>query len=336
MGSACVHMGRSYDVTFRCWEFDGLPDRVEFGLDVVAKISAAARDGFMRFPHGGVEVGGILLGERHGWIIRVTDALPVSIEYANGARFVLSQADGAALQRLVDRTGASNVTGWYSSHTRRDVTLSETDLDMYDRHFADPGSICLVVKPALRDVEAMALYFRANDGTIVTSTAFEDREIELATAAGADSSATVVTVPEPLREEPVISAPDPSPDLQSISAPEYSHHEPERTPLPGFLAAAPAEPVRRRSWMRYAAAAVVLIGGASGAWLYHGRTPHVQAVSAPLNATPDSGNRNRATPVVESVPPSAAVAAPEKTVAPKRSSASKHSRHRRTRSRRRG
>src|SRR5689334_19486002 len=105
----------------RSWRVDGLTVRCE--LQVIQRISAAAREGFMRFPHGGMEVGGLLRGDLHGTEMHIRDAEALTIEYSRGPSFRLSEADTVMLRTALAES--HDVVGWYESHTRRDLTLSD-------------------------------------------------------------------------------------------------------------------------------------------------------------------------------------------------------------------
>src|SRR4051794_32829895 len=117
--------------TLRCWTAP--KQRVECALPVLDQISSAAWDGFRRFRHGGMEVGGILLGSNTGDTVRVREALPLDISYERGAVFLLTDADYESLDRLIQKADREvarkglRVVGYYESHTRRGAELSEAD-----------------------------------------------------------------------------------------------------------------------------------------------------------------------------------------------------------------
>src|SRR5687768_5383357 len=111
----------------RVWSFDGR-HRVTCTLPVLNQISAAARDGFLSFRHGGVEIGGILVGSRQGTVTRIVDARPIAVSHGRGAQFLLTDADHDAVAALVQTTNAElaarglEVLGCYESRTRRELS----------------------------------------------------------------------------------------------------------------------------------------------------------------------------------------------------------------------
>lgn len=140
-------------------------------------LGAAAREGFTRFPHGGVEVGGILLGTLQGDTVRITEARPLPIEYANGARFSLSEADQEGLRKLIE-ANSGKVAGWYVSHARRDLTPNPSDLAIFDAFFGRPWQVYMIVKPDPQDGASMAVYCRGDDGVLLEYTEGEDVQSE--------------------------------------------------------------------------------------------------------------------------------------------------------------
>ena len=62
----------STDSKFHTWSIEG--QRVECAASVLDQITSAARDGFRRFRHGGMEIGGILIGSQERSRVRVVDA----------------------------------------------------------------------------------------------------------------------------------------------------------------------------------------------------------------------------------------------------------------------
>ena len=161
----------STDSKFHTWSIEG--QRVECAASVLDQITSAARDGFRRFRHGGMEIGGILIGSQERSRVRVVDARPMDITYGRGAVFLLTDADHEALDALVQRTNKEVVlkglcvVGYYESHTRRDATLSEADFETYDAHFPKPSQVCIVLKPDRENETITAVYIRNQRGEVV-------------------------------------------------------------------------------------------------------------------------------------------------------------------------
>ena len=168
----------SADIRFRCWSAAG--QRVECAIPVLQQISVAARDGFRRFRHGGMEVGGILIGSRERHVVRVVAAQPMNISYERGAVFLLTDAEHTALEALIGNTNKDvavkglQVVGYYESRTRRDVPLSERDIETYDAHFSQPSEVCIILKPDKENETVTAVYVRNECGEILPASVEED------------------------------------------------------------------------------------------------------------------------------------------------------------------
>jgi hypothetical protein len=157
--------------TFRCWIAPG--QRVECALSVLDQISSAAWDGFRSFRHGGMEVGGILIGARISHIVHVMDARPLLISHARGAAFLLTDDDYESLDGLIQKTNAQvapegfEVIGYYEAHTRREAVLSETDIEIYNTRFHQPSAVCIVLKPNNENGTIVNVYIRDPRGEIL-------------------------------------------------------------------------------------------------------------------------------------------------------------------------
>ena len=163
----------SGESTYRCWTAAGQHRTVQCASAVLDAVGVAAREGFTRFPHGGVEVGGILLGALRGDTVRITEARPLPIEYARGAGFSLSEADQDALQTLIQNSNGK-VAGWYVSHTRRDLTPNPSDIAIFDTFLSEPWHVYMIVKPVRQDAARIAVYCRGDDGVLLEYTECDD------------------------------------------------------------------------------------------------------------------------------------------------------------------
>jgi hypothetical protein len=195
--------------TFRRWVVAGR--RVECSLSVINAMASAARDGFRRFRHGGMEVGGILIGSKEGSTIRVSQAKPAEISYGRGAIFLLTateQEEWDALIRKINRELAPRnlqVVGYYESRTRREASLKGSDMEIYDAHFYQPSQVCIIVK-ADNDGEAVAaVYIRNERGEMLEASLEGDLDaVEIKPAA---EPPTQISIPEPPTEpmQPIVT-----------------------------------------------------------------------------------------------------------------------------------
>src|SRR3954451_17567198 len=193
-------------------------------------------------------------------------------EHAFGPSFVLSPRD---LARLGDQIAAANrepntrVVGWYHSHTRSEIFLSEQDLEIHNRFFPEPWQLALVLKPHTFQPMRAGFFFRENSGAIHTEAPYSE----------------IVLQPLPMRPALVNGTVEPSPvlpvprdsdgqgrivDISTVVEVEPAVTEPEpevrsEVPPPTFLAPA-AE--KSRSWAPWLA---VALGLGLGAWGYQSR-----------------------------------------------------------------
>ena len=178
------------------WKVDGHALVIDCSRSVLEEIRRSAVEGFNSFGHGGLEIGGVLLGVRAGDHVRILNAVPLACEHACGPGFVLSASDTAALQDLLDdRDGPGEPlipVGWYCSHTRSGIALSEKDVELYERFFPEPWHIALIVKPTRWGPATAGFFFRERGGVLRAGSSYQEFEIE------------------PLREDAAITPPSES------------------------------------------------------------------------------------------------------------------------------
>jgi hypothetical protein len=160
------------DVGSDLWQAEEFATRIEYARAVIEELGIAATEGFNRLSHGGVEIGGVLYGVRTPDSIEICAQRALACEYAFGPSFTLSEDDQRTLEDLLasvatdpDLAGMQPV-GWYHSHTRSDISLSEKDLELYSRYFPEPWQIALVLRPYRFDPVRAGFFFREPDGSI--------------------------------------------------------------------------------------------------------------------------------------------------------------------------
>ena len=259
------------------WTAPECPFAIDYSARVLDDIRLAVTDAFFSLPRGGAEIGGILLGRRENGRVAIVDHLPMQCEHAFGPSFVLSPKDHAGLAELLataDRNPHLRVVGWYHSHTRSEIFLSDADLEIHNRFFPQPWQVAIVLKPHTFQPMRAGFFFREADGSIHAAAPYSE----------------VILDPLPMRPVPVSNgipeppsvfsstrdaAPNgPVVDVSTVvepetpSAPERAP-EPEITPeiAPPSFATAPPPPSRR--WLAWTAAA--LLGVALGGWGYQTR-----------------------------------------------------------------
>jgi proteasome lid subunit RPN8/RPN11 len=166
------------------WQADGHRLRVEYSRMVMAEIRAAVVDGYHRLHHGGVGIGGVLFGARNGDTVRLLSWRPIPCRHARGPSFLLAPEDEAELARLLSTCGRDPAlaglapVGWFHSHTRGQICLSESDVALYDRFFPEPWQIALVLRPERFGTTRVGVFFREAGGRIRTESSYREFEIE--------------------------------------------------------------------------------------------------------------------------------------------------------------
>jgi proteasome lid subunit RPN8/RPN11 len=243
------------------WSAPECPFAVEYSPRVLDDIRLAVMDAFFSLPRGGAEIGGLLLGRREAGRIRILDSAPIACEHAFGPSFVLSERDHAKLAELVadaSKRPALEALGWWHSHTRSEIFLSEADQKIHNSFCPEPWQVAIVLKPHTFQPTRAGIFFRAADGSI----------------RGETTSSEIVLEPLPLRPAGPIAPPAPEDSLPMRGAPDHGRvidlaamtaavtpveapapEEPvEHVPPPSFLRAAEALPPEPRRWIGWVAA----------------------------------------------------------------------------------
>ncbi len=152
------------------WNPPQCPFAVEYSPRVLDDIRLSVVDAFFSLPRGGAEVGGILLGKYDGARVIVSDYQPLECEHAFGPTFVLSARDLEKLRELLVAVRPHPLglqpVGWYHSHTRSELFLSDADQDIHHRYFLQPWHVALVLKPHTFNPTRAGFFFREADGSI--------------------------------------------------------------------------------------------------------------------------------------------------------------------------
>lgn len=301
---------------FASWSIPGV--RVHCAVPVLNQVREAAMQGFRLFPHGGLEVGGVLFGLRNAQTVQILAATPLKIEYANGPSYVLSENDEAALSTLLGnppneiRKRGWEVVGWYQSHTRRSIELSPRDVALYERFFGAPGSVCLILKPdRVRGVDTV-LQVRDHDLSLRTADFSGEVSMLEAQPAPAEPAAANSALPEPAPESTAPANPQP-PAAEPVADPApQSPVEPHPVyePLPGPAYYQYRTTRRRRRKRYWIPAAALALCAAALIWLFVSRKPGT-AASRPA---PQPLTTSTAAPPAASVPKPAEEAKPPITV----------------------
>ena len=159
-----MNLQSSMDQEFGSWQVEGLPRRIEYSLAVLEELRVYADEGFQKIPHGGIEVGAILLGEHDDAKVRIVEWRPLACDHARGPGFALSDPDRQTLTESIEQCGKSPelqglaIVGWFHTHTRSKIFLSAEDRTIHDSFFSEPWQIAMVMRPH-KDQPASAGFF---------------------------------------------------------------------------------------------------------------------------------------------------------------------------------
>jgi proteasome lid subunit RPN8/RPN11 len=271
------------------WTVPECPFLIEYSPRVLDDIRLAVTDAFFSLPRGGAEIGGLLLGRQEKGRIAILDSMPMECEHAFGPSFVLSERDQAKLAELVAAAGRNphvKPLGWWHSHTRSEIFLSDADRQIHDSFFPAPWQVALVLKPHTFQPMRGGFFFREPDGSIHDTASYEEFALDAMPMRPAGS----VEIP---RGSP-FAGPSPASDaggrvvnVEGFAAPDVPLAEPEPEPRPevappSFLhgAAEPRESRRRIGWVAAAFGVTLAIVG------YSTRDRWLPAFQSKLQPTP--------------------------------------------------
>jgi len=175
---------QSAEFTFGSWIVPQIPITIEYPLEVMDEIRAAVCEGLQQLTHGGLEVGGVLFGARRDNSVRILTWRTISCEHAQGPSLRLSPRDRIDLTRLLevaktdpDLAGLQPV-GWFLSHTRSDIFLTASDLEVYNGFFPETWQVTLVLRPTRTGTARAGFFARESDGTLKSESSYQDFTLE--------------------------------------------------------------------------------------------------------------------------------------------------------------
>jgi proteasome lid subunit RPN8/RPN11 len=152
------------------WSTPNCPFTIEYSRRLLDDIRLAVVDAFFSLPRGGAEIGGVLLGKFANGRLTILEYMPLECEHIFGPSFTLSPADHNRLTEILSTASTQyndlEPVGWYHSHTRSDIFLSEADLDIHNRYFREPFQVALVLRPSTFQPVQAGFFFREPDGSM--------------------------------------------------------------------------------------------------------------------------------------------------------------------------
>lgn len=150
------------------WEPAGKGIRVGLELTVVDRLLRDVKSAFGSTPRRGVEIGGILLGSiQEDGTISIQEYERVECSHENGPAYSLTEEERAKFAALVQGRGrvegaANYAVGYFRSHTREGLGVSEDDVKIFDELFPEDGNVILIVKPYATRASRAGIFFREN------------------------------------------------------------------------------------------------------------------------------------------------------------------------------
>jgi proteasome lid subunit RPN8/RPN11 len=273
------------------WKAPECPFTIEYSLRVLDDIRLAVMDAFFSLPRGGAEIGGILLGQFMKRRLVIEDHVPLDCEHAFGPSFALSPRDQARLAALLASAeqdpGRLTPVGWYHSHTRSEVFLSEADQDLHDRYFPEPWQVALVLKPHTFQPTRAGFFFRDTGGSIHGSASYQEfvlaplpvRPIPAGVAPQVESAPSTRLRHGPGPRGPVITVAAEAPP--AVPAPQPASEAQPADGLPRF-----SELPANREWRGFAAVLAIGIGVAVSVVGFQTRRLWLPGLTAAIRPAP--------------------------------------------------
>jgi len=230
------------------WAPEGKPIQIRLDFEVIDRLSQEIMRGFGSVPKRGAEVGGVLLGEMEtsgrALIAHVRGFAIVPCDYRRGPSYQLTEGDTRLFTDTVEKAMQSaqhdlRAIGYFRSHTREGMGLTDEDLQLFSNYFPDPTSVMLLVRPFATKVSQAGFFFEENgqirsDATYLT---FPFRRRELGGGAVGDNPRLAERVELPAAApdftfeatEPVAPPKGPIPIREA--KPEVPMPEPDREPV---------------------------------------------------------------------------------------------------------
>jgi hypothetical protein len=166
--------------TFESWNVPGVPLVIQCSAEALEDIRSQAWEGLRKLARRGLEIGGVLYGTRRPGTIRIEAVRPISCQHEQGPGFLLSKADRVALGEQIENSKNDPELklliplGWFVSHTRGGIEITEQDVEIYATYFPEPWQVTLAVHPR-HGATSGAFFVRRDGGQARLEFEFPDR-----------------------------------------------------------------------------------------------------------------------------------------------------------------
>jgi hypothetical protein len=227
------------DENLKVWRVPQCPFLMECSDAVIEQIRLEVERG-RGLPGGEQETGGVLFGIRKPGSIRILASKPIRCEHAMGPGFVLSEKDEEGLAQLIPapttdpELSGLQALGWYHSHIRSKIFLSERDLQIHFRYFDAPYQIALVVHPRSEGPPRAGFFFREASGEMRTESSYEEFTIETPPPAAPEVKPVAVSKRAPSRSRRH-SHSKPEPPAEEMACPKCGSKHLRRSRRTGLI-----------------------------------------------------------------------------------------------------
>jgi hypothetical protein len=138
----------------------------------------------------------VLFGVQRESTLRILTWRPISCEHAHGPSLRLSARDRIDLARLMEVAKSDSdlaglhPAGWFLSHARSDIFLTESDLEIFHAFFPEPWQVTLVLRPSRSGAARAGFFLREADGSLRSESSYKDFVAEPLHRAGAPEEQT--------------------------------------------------------------------------------------------------------------------------------------------------
>jgi hypothetical protein len=242
---------------FYVWEPPGKGVSIFLGYDVIDQLLQEAMQGLGAVPKRGVEIGGVLLGtveSANPLAVRIEGIKTVKCEYASGPSYCLSGNDTPALEAALGEYRPAPdrriyAVGFFRSHTRPGLSLSDDDLALCARYFPNPTEVVLLIRPFVSHTSLGGFFFRQDGGFTREPSPLEFPFSRRELGGG-----------EPA---PRVRRRSRGEEAEERAAPVEVEAPRDQPPIPPFLMPAPKRPLGFRKWA-ILAAVFLMLGGLLG------------------------------------------------------------------------
>jgi hypothetical protein len=128
--------------------------RVDYPVLLFESIRRKASFAMHGIGHGGIEIGGLLLGRCDGDHFELLSWRPIHCDHSRGSSFLLSDRDVATLSCQIEALGVDpvlagqQILGWFVSHTRGTLDPRAEEAGLHARLLKRYGSLLLLLQPS--------------------------------------------------------------------------------------------------------------------------------------------------------------------------------------------